>query len=682
MTRSAGVLLTTACAGVLLLSGLAARGEDVRTISAKAAEAFEKGMGAWSVRAADDGSAVVLHDRMLIDDDGPGIGSDSKWLNPELKSPVQTIEGDVQVKKVLQVSRPEAMRAYLVLPRGVQVTLNGSPVKTDPKAKYPAIPVSLLREGDNEIVLSCAEGQKRRIKIAPREEILRNAPDRAARPRRSFLSTDGGTTWKPIEGEFLVRLHLIQYAARGHMISRAIDLASGGPLATALTVRSLTVTADAETPEGTAVDLVVRTGTTPLYEKDRWTDWQAPGAAVPAGHRYVQWQATLRTASPLETPRLKGVTVKATVAAAPPPAWAKKATVAAMHNPDIRYTSIPFSYEDFTHPKLADLRKKYRLDDVVAGGKTEYERLLLLKDWVRQQWKYKPATEYYPAWDADEILQLKRGFCVQYAIVYMQCSLSLGYTSRFVFGYHPGVVSTGHEVIEVWSNEYDKWILMDANGNVHYVDPKTKVPLGMMEIHDRMLAIYYGDKPLSRSNFKGPLTAVSDRIGTCWGTETEPGRLDSRSIAKKKPPRWAKWGVIRMMPRNNFYSQIRPLPKTQGFTWDYSDYWTWEDARTPPHYAYRYRNITGRRADWQWTPNRVRFGATWSADTPSLTVRMSTVTPGFKTFVVRTDDGPWRPSGRALTWRLREGRNKLEMRTRNVLGVEGAVSSIELVLAR
>jgi transglutaminase-like putative cysteine protease len=681
MRCSSAILLTTVCAGMLLLPGMA-RGEDVRTIIVKAAEAFEQGMGAWGVRAAGDGSAVVLHDRMLIDDDGPGIGSDSKWLKPELKSPVQTIEGDVRIKKVLHVSRPESIRAYLVLPRGVQVQLNGSPVETDPKARYPEIPVSLLKAGDNEIVLSCAEGQKRRIKIAPREEILRNAPGRAARPRRSFLSTDGGTTWKPIEGEFLVRMHLIQYAAEGHMISQAIDLAAGGPLATVLTGGSLTVTTDAETPKGTGVDLTVRTGTTPLYEKDRWTDWQTPSAAVPAGHRYVQWRATLRTSSPLETPKLKNVTIKATVAAAPPPEWAKKVTVAAMHNPDIRTTSISFANEDFTHQKLADLRKKYKLDEVVAKGKTEYERLLLLKDWVRKQWKYKPATERYPAWDADEIMQLKRGFCVQFAIVYMQCSLSLGYTSRFVFGYHPGVVSTGHEVTEVWSNEYDKWILIDANGNVHYVDPKTKVPLGMLEVHDRMLAIYYGDKPLSRSNFKGRLTAVSDQVGTCWGAETAPGNIDSRSIAKKRPPRWAKWGIIRMMPRNNFYSQIRPLPKTQGFTWDYSDYWIWEDAQTPPHYAYRYRNITGRRSDWQWTPNRVRFDTTCSADSRALTVRMSTVTPGFKTFVIRTDGGPWRPVGRDLTWTLHVGRNKLEMRTRNALGVEGAVSSIELDLAR
>ena len=663
--------------GIVALSSGIALGQDTRTVSIKATEAFETGMGAWGLRADADRGGVVLFDRVLVEDDGPGMGSDSRWLNEAIKAPTEVIEGEVRIKKVLHVTRPEAMRAFLVVPAGVRVQLNGSPVDTNPKAQYPEMPVPLLKAGDNEIILSSAEGGKPTIKIASREDILRNAPDRAARPQRSFLSADGGKTWKPVPGEFLVRLHLVQHLEQGHLISPAMHLSGDGLLATAVKVRSLGVTAEAETPDGTAVELALRTGATPLYEKEAWTDWQAPGAAVPAGHRYVQWKATLRTKSPRETPVLKAVTVQATVDAEPRPDWAEKMTVAAVHNPDIRYTSMPFAYEDFTHPKLVELRKKYKLDEVVAAGKTEIEKMLLLKQWVSKQWKYDPATEYYPAWDADEIMQLKRGFCVQYAIVYMQCCLSLGYPARFVFGYHPGVVNTGHEVTEVWSNQYDKWMLFDANGNVHYVDPKTKVPLSLLEIHDRMLPLYYGDKPLSRENYQGPLTEVSSQVATCWGVTNEPSDLDAKSIAKKSAPRWAKWGILRTMPRNNFYSQLTPLPKTQGFAWDYTDYWLWEDARTPQYHAYRYRNITGRRSDWEWTLNRVRFDATYGSDPHTLQVRMSTVTPGFETFQVRLDGGEWKAAGATFSWPLKAGRNKLEMRARNVLAVEGATSSVE-----
>ena len=131
-----------------------------------------------------------------------------------------------------------------------------------------------------------------------------------------------------------------------------------------------------------------------------------------------------------------------------------------------------------------------------------------------------------------------------------------------------------------------------------------------------------------------------------------------------------------MMPRNNFYAQLRPLPKTQGFTWDWSDYWIWEDARTPRTYATRYRHITGRRADWEWTPNRVRFDAAPGREAGTVEIQMGTFTPGFETFLVRTDEGGWKPAGRTFTWRLHPGRNRLRMRVRNIMGVEGTVSEI------
>ena len=67
------------------------------------------------------------------------------------------------------------------------------------------------------------------IKYAPPEDILRNAPERKDRPRRSFTSRDGGKTWVPLEGEYMVRLHLVQYVPQGHFISPVIDLGQDPP---------------------------------------------------------------------------------------------------------------------------------------------------------------------------------------------------------------------------------------------------------------------------------------------------------------------------------------------------------------------------------------------------------------------------------------------------------------------
>lgn len=644
-----------------------------------AAEAFEQGMGAWGVRLADSGGAV-LHDRLLVEDDGPGVGSDAAWLEKD-RSPVEQVSGQVRVKKVLVVERPEALGAFLCVPAGMVVEVNGQALGLASQGRDPEVPVALLRKGANEIVLSCAEGASQTVKIAAREDILRNAPERAGRPPRSFKSADGGKTWEPVDGEYMVRLHLIQYAAEGNFISPVLDLGGGTADGTALlspvSVRSVTVSPEAETPEGTRVTLAIRTGPCPVYDAALWTDWRGQDDPVTPGHRYLQWKATLASADPLKTPVLKAVAVEARVVKEPWPAWASKVKVADAHNGRMPYTSIPYTYEDFLHPRLVALREKYKLDEVVSGSATEFEKLVKLRNWVAQQWKYKPPEQAYPAWDADEILTLKYGFCVQYAVVYMQCCLSLGYPTRFVFGYHPGVMG-GHEVCEVWSNQYDKWVLMDPNVNHHYVDPPTNVPLSMMEVHDRMVEDYYGQKDIAPEN-RPSAPRGSDRIGTCQRLEMEPAQPQpSAATPLRNWPRWAKWAVVRMVPRDDFYARPYPVPKTQGAQWDWTGYWIWEDAQTPRSYDYRYAHITARRSDWEWTINQVRFDAACGTEPGAVQVQMGTVTPGFRAFLVSTDGSTWQEQAAGFAWRLHPGRNRLDMRVVNTAGVQGPASFIVL----
>jgi hypothetical protein len=219
--------------------------------------------------------------------------------------------------------------------------------------------------------------------------------------------------------------------------------------------------------------------------------------------------------------------------------------------------------------------------------------------------------------------------------------------------------------------------MMDANANLHHGDVATNEPLGMFDIRQRMVDAYYGDKEMIWANRPTAIQGVPT-LTTCRKMQTEAPYDDPTTWTKPAWPRYAKWGFIRMMPRNNFYSQTYPLPKTQGFHWDWADYWVWEDQRTPASYAYRYRNITGRQADWQWTLNQVRFALTAQGEPGSVTIHMGTVTPGFDTFLVNFDGHGWTPAAAAAPWKLRPGDNQLQMRTRNVLGVEGPVSSVTI----
>jgi transglutaminase-like putative cysteine protease len=646
-----------------------------------AAKAFEEGQGARGVMLNDSG-AVVLYNRVLIEDDGPGAGSDADWLKTD-RAPTTEIAGDTRVKKILHIDRLGACDARLIAPPGAGLELNGRAL--EPSSGSPAleIPPSLLKEGDNEVVLSSLGGKGQTIKIALTEDILRNAPERKNWPRRSFKSTDAGKTWEAIQGEYMVRLHLTQYIPHGDVISPVIELGGGWqdrpPLLTPVSVQSVALSADADAPGGSRVELAFRAGSSPVYDAASWSDWCPLGSAYPAGSRYLQWKATLSSVNPLKTPLLRSVAVEAKVSMPSAPAWASALRAGAFHNEEIRYTSMPFAYENPLHPRMVALRRKYKLDDLVADASSETEQFVRLRDWIAHQWAICPPQVHYPAWDADEILTRKYGFCVQYAITLMQCAISLGHQARFVFGYNPGAFDGGgHEVCEIWSNEHCKWIFFDVNQDWHYVDPKTLEPMSMLEVHDIILKTYYDGRPASLDN-PPQRRLPADDIALCYGTNMLPG-LPPKEFERHfvdghftSPTRWLFFHYV---PRNNFYEKPYPQPKTQGADWDWSDYWCWEDAATPKRWLYR--NFTARRSDLNWTINQVRFDATLTDRPGAISMQMGTVTPFFDTFLVKVDGQGWRESARSFAWHLHPGRNRLEMRIRNTSGVQGPTSFLEL----
>lgn len=628
-----------------------------------------------------EGNAAVLADSTLIEDDGPGIGPDADFLDANLRAPLLALEGREQLKKILHIENPQALAAHLYAPRSVRVEINGRLLESPASDKFREIPPELLKQGDNELILSAPEGKRNSIKIAPRRGILHNAPDRNSRPSRSFESHDGGKNWTAIDGEAMVRIHLTQFASQGALFSPVLDLGrdeKSSISAASASIQSVEIKPDADVADSTSIEFQIRTGTTPLYDRSAWSDWQAPTAPIPADHPFLQWRANLKTSDPRATPKLREVVLSAKISASVEPHWAEGIANIQAINPAPRLTSIPFEYEDPSHPALVALRKKYHLDDVVAGSYSELEKLVKLRDWVSRQWKYKPPVDgKYPDWNADEILQSRRGFCVQYAIVYMQCCISLGYQARFVFGDHPGTIVAGHEVCEVWSNQYQKWILQDPNNNEHYVDPATNVPLSMLETHDRLMKTFYPDGQLATYERRPRKPAHSPQIAICKGLSLTPEAIYKPTDA---PPadwdNWTKWYNVRYMPRNNLLAKPTPAPIAQGFHWDWSDYIIWNDPQIPREYLYR--NFTSRRADLDWTINQVAFSAAYDAGKPAIALRLATVTPYLETFLGKIDDGAWKPADASLSWPLHPGQNQIQLRARNASGVEGPISSLTL----
>lgn len=660
-------------------------------------EAFEQGLLADNVQMGQDGRSVVLCDLTLVEDDGPGPCS----VLEHGPGAAMTMRGGVQAKKVLHLERREASNAHLASCVGphqgetapLEVRLNGGvfayrvPRCVTGTLDWPAIriPALLLREGDNEVLLSCPGDRGWWVSVALRQYILRNDPGRRDRPNRSFRSTDGGLTWRAglgdegsRDGELMVRLHLGQYAARGELVGPVIDLAGlaagSSSLAADVGVRWLRVRAKKRIRAGTKIRLSVRSGRKPVYDPDAWGEWRPcsrSGHVQGAVGRFVQWRAILTTTRAKTTPVLEAVELEARVEPRRH-RWGEKLELTDSHNEEIRYTSIPFEYEKFDEPQLVELRCQYQLDEVVAGAQSEIEKMIKLRNWVAAQWEYDPPVPYYPAWDAREILSLRTGFCVQYAIVFMQCALSLGMQTRFVFGRFPNVWVggnwiCGHEVNECWSNDLGKWVMMDAHQDECFVDSRTGVPTGMLELHDDQLNTYFPD------GFDGRGARFEEEVASegvlRWkGTE--------RSPSPEKPKLAAKWGYLHWVPRNNFYAHRFPEPLYQGRNWTWTGYWLWQDGRTPRQW--HFGRYTQRRSDIEWTINQVRWAAALGDQEGTIQLAMGTVTPDFDTFLVSIDGGEWQPTSDTFDWRLHPGKNRVEMRIRNRAGVLGRVSWLEL----
>ena len=353
---------------------------------------------------------ITLDDAELIEDDGPatgvpeGMDLKSRESNEEW---IENLKRGVVIKKLLVLDDPAAFSGRLVF-KGIEVkgnthplhiSLNGVRIVRPPSAQaapfarqytdyspndrwyYIDLPVGALKKGENEILLwTESEPVSWRVLIALDKEFARGSLTRTRHPNRSLKSSDDGTTWTDsklgplgsVDGEYSVRLSLDRFVDQGEYLSPVMDAAEGSSLLKrAVRVGRVKVSADIETPEGTAADLSVRFGASPRPDDPSWTAWAPAGGdgVLPDGGnlRYVQWKAVLSTANPLLSPKLKGVEVSAEWEALSPAGGAGLAARAVRNGRAVR-ASYPFGYENLLHPELEKYRKNARLDRIVEGA--------------------------------------------------------------------------------------------------------------------------------------------------------------------------------------------------------------------------------------------------------------------------------------------------------------------------
>ena len=325
------------------------------------------------------------------------------------------------------------------------------------------------------------------------------------------------------------------------------------------------------------------------------------------------------------------------------------------------------AFENYSSPRIGQLRSRYGLDAIVAGESDEWKRILLLRHWIRSNIAIENDNPTQTRGDTFAILDaaLKGGkfHCTHFSIVQHAVLNSYGYVTRRL-GCGPGLKDDGghHGVNEVWVNKFSKWVLIDAKYDAHF--EKNKAPLSALEIRDEVwrdgaksvVRVVGPDRSLMRPDPKtGKWETRPDTYRWCsWETDTNrfttfPARSTSTLVVLEDE-----------IFRNN----------------------TWYRGGKP-HWAYDtpYFIKTARRNWIEWTPNVITSKVTISDSRAH--VFLGSCTPNFRSFQMMDEAGTWRDCGEQVEILLdSRDRKSFTFRTINLFGVTGPEHRVEIALKK
>ncbi|MCE5251792.1 transglutaminase-like domain-containing protein [bacterium] len=683
----------------LVLSGLkpADAGTVTTTWGGSAEMVYDTGFMHMLMKHPDGG--VCLFDMDLVENDSPGAGQSEKGVCTDI------IWGKNRARKILNVDDPRAHSAWVVIfpyyksgKYPLKFTVNGresqisnwDTEKNKEWYRWSEFPAEWLKKGRNVIDLYCPEAQTAEdgweIFISRADEFETGGGDPKDVGKTSFKSTDGGESWKespfgPLgqtRAEYSIRLSLDRSVKTGWLESPVIDLWKGDSNDFIVPLREIgkmKLVIESEMPQGTKIEYYFRKGTDPQPFSATWEPYEfignGPSLDFETGdaklnRRYIQFKVVLSTENPLLTPVVKSARVTAELFERVP--LPRNIHVVTSDNPPIRYSSLDWEWEKWDRPEFKELRERENLDEVIEGSRTELDAQVRLLDYVTRRWRHSSPFPEFPGWDALSILNRVEttgggGYCLTFNNLLAGMCMAYGWQARIV-----NVVI--HEVVEVWNDDYGKWVFFDADYENHYnYDVETAEPLNLLELHERYLDYYFPGHTLDWMN---------DKFDWFKLKEDQPPSVKRGSLTDHQNTvltGFINAAFMRLIPRNNWYEKPYPRPVTHGSgtNWPWNGYVNWYDSRTPPNRKYTWQ--TDRPRDMWPDLNKVHVDATTGFGNGRLFLRFETYTPNFSHYEVNVDDTGWKKVGDRWTWLLQSGRNTLAVRAVNKLGAKGKPST-------
>jgi len=308
----------------------------------------------------------------------------------------------------------------------------------------------------------------------------------------------------------------------------------------------------------------------------------------------------------------------------------------------------PFIYEQYDAQFLQTYREKNRIEVMAAAAASEYEAMLAVAAWVGTRFDHGPNTlgprkKYDPQTIVQKGADGQAFWCEVAAILMVQTATAMAWPARLVTLSRNGY-KWEHGVAELWSNQFDKWFVIDTDFNVTYTANGT--PLSAYELCHRGPALQAG------------------------------GRLVVHRIAPLKP----SLNEIDMVPyyryvsidlRNDWYSRRLRRGSPAG-----GDLATWWTARPDIDRLLTAKVRVDDQETFDWPVNWVEVvGAQVQQNADGATMLrllFAGYVPYFVNFQVAVDEGRWENiENHDYLWELAPGRHCLKARALTAMGWHG-----------
>jgi hypothetical protein len=476
----------------------------------------------------------------------------------------------------------------------------------------------------------------------------------------------------------------------GEIITDAIDFldtANGGVTVLA-GLSNVTVRTQSTVPAGASITLYYKTGST-FFTETGWTSWtQAPATScdlISLAGRYMKIRFVLTTNSKSSLPQISRVALYANYAGLP--IFASPVTAASYQNERIVTSPLTFGYETRDNAAVKTFTTNNNLASVIAAKTDEFDKFYALADWTARRnndrnYSWNP----YP-WDITQVFLSNgsvRGHCMSYAEVFITGLTGLGYYARHwaIEGYCPDgpePLSYNHEVAEVWSNKYKKWVYIDATLDTYYADPVTHEPLSILQMHNIFVNTFLnpGQTIYDWDSLNAHILAIG---GMNAPIECHDGYYHYGTYEPVydwgMTQGYTTCGFMELTERNNFHSQ--PAPSYSGFGQGMTTtFHIWSDDHTPP-YDNSMTKFSNRVRDFYWTLNQASIKAKRGAEN-SITLEFGNSQPFFKQYSVSIDGGAAaKQAGGAYTWTLHSGTNTVNVSPEDNWGTAGLPSTLSV----